>query len=350
MADEGRLSRGLYRTKQSMTHPSIDIRGEFFLRSLQHEERLITSARSNIPLALYKQLRRNTESGQALNWRSARKMALVESSANLLKNPLILATIPEFQQFYRLMRVLELTGKIKRGGDTVFIGSGATIPELLAMYALPASENEIDRVYGFEQKDNALLLEVGKSLGIYEHGQTGVQTTKAIPLLPGKAIAIEPDTRESNKATNNARMYSVPTNKYQILPITLGDAFDSGALDGITIQNIVWNRAEPDMVSEGLRSLQQVSSENEVAQILSRFFSIMVANKSQSRLVITAGHGNDQASFNSRKNLLLTVNKLLSSLNAQNLVEDSTLLSDKTDKDLCGGSYGVIGCVVAKLK
>lgn len=350
MADERRLGRGIYGSRQSLINPGIGIRGEFFIRSLQHEERLIVFTKSNIPLALYTRLRRNADSGHVLNWQDARKMAVVEASANLLKNPLILATIPEFQQFYRLMRVLELTGKLKRGGNTVFIGSGATIPELLAMYAVPASENEIDTVYGFKEKDNALLLKVGKSLGIYEHGQTGVQTTKAIPLLPGEVIAIEPDLNESSKAINGGKMYSVPTDKYQILPITLGEAFDTGVLDGKIIQNIVWNRAEPDMVSECLAGSQQVSSENEVAQILNRLFSIMVANISQSRLVITAGHGNDQASYNARKNLLLTVDKLLLSLNAQNRVEDSTLFSDKTDKDLFGESYGVIGCVVAKLK
>lgn len=335
--------KGIYRSVQNLVWPDMETTEKILIQSIRHEQELTTELQKTITFSQYRELRKLSEGGSPIPWNQARLIAAIEAAANLLNNPLIIASIPEYQFFYRLFRTLELTGVLARGGNSLFIGSGITVPEVLAMYAKPPLMDDVSSVYSFSSGMDSFTLLLGKHLGIKELGGSGKEEIRPIPLLTGYSTAIEPDKKELERAFRNTKRFRIPSSKLTMLNMTLGEALDNHKLPAV--QTIIWHRAEPDIISMDLISNPQ-AAESDVTTILQRLFCTE-RGRSKNQFLLTTGLGNDALTQQKRRLLLQTVAQVLPSVGAQNLTPNKVLMEEDTDLLLLGGRNGVLGCVVA---
>jgi hypothetical protein len=162
----------------------------------------------------------------------------VEAAALFHQFPQLLVNTPGFPPLYRLLRYLELSGDMTRGGSSLFVGSGRTLTEFLGMYVQPPTEAMIADFF-------ARPREFSKRYEQLQTARANFGTVPTPPLLDGSADAIEPHGELFSDLDRAQPFFGIQTDHVRRIPTTVGAALNSGTLT--TYDTILLQRVDPEI-------------------------------------------------------------------------------------------------------
>ncbi len=293
------------------------------------EFRILSSNAKKEAITRYKLFREKP----TVSYTEARTMAETEFSALWASNPRITHFMPQFPSLYRLMRTAELTGNLRRHGETLLLGSGLTVPEVLAVQIDPP---EIEKIEALEDLN---LLEMALNMPDLNFTSSGPPIT-----------AIEPKDKYRNLVAQYAPLFNLVPSDIHLITATVGEAAENG-----TIPNnrdlIVWNRAEPAIVygHQNGSSIDKRTKRENLAK-LKEFLGVLTSFLApDGSIFITTGTGNNCGELEARKLLLEQSRYALSEIGFVIGEKIPTIFVETKDNILFNPEHvGLVGCVVAK--
>lgn len=240
-----------------------------------------------------------------LSLSEAIQVASIESAAYITKYPHLPFFAPEFTSCFRLLRTAELTGGMTRGGESFFIGSGATISEVLALYIAPPTDEDLSIMRSNKPDDIELRHDGITRLNLKE--------PSLIPVLSGHATAIEPDPAFDTMFHLGLKAFPFPDGLLSREQQTLHEALLSGWNRENTVNNIIWYRADPQVLGFNPETLfgTYEESEKQVEGIISSFFLLFQRLQEDGAFGMTVGAGNSTEDRIMRLQFIKTVRELL---------------------------------------
>lgn len=286
------------------------------------------------------------EGQEALPIAQARMAASIEAAAFLLAYPRMMFELPTFPPLYRLVRTLELSSELERGGNNLLVGSGITVPEVLAFYIEPPTREMVERVISFDGEDLMEKAIYFVKLGI---------VTRPVSYKEGVVTAVEPNLNFIEATYKLSNLYGMPEKKIHLAAATIGDVIKDDVFPG-SINNVLWHRAEPGIYNgkhQAATNFSDRRTRRSLAREQERSLK-MVLNyllgklKSGGHLTFTVGGGDNQAEFQARRDLIALARNLLKAPNG--IVEELPLyFSGNPEDEFFGGlECGIVGCVIAK--
>ncbi len=280
-----------------------------------------------------------------LQLEEAEAVASIETASLLLEHPYLGIITPTFADLYRFMRTLELSTGVERGGVTLLVGSGKTLPEVLAMYV----ESPTPEMVGTLHDRESVLMERVMDLmrigdGDYNFSQPAMKE--------GKVFAIEPNLRnpaEMQAIENMRRIASaVTTDMLEFVPTTLGDAL-AAERTPFDIDTILFHRTEPDIfylqqkgdrpITRSDRRSMQREGKKGMDKIFRTLFNHLAPN---GHIVLTVGEGNNPIQLQQRKDLVIDATDALSRLRGAHAVGAIPhLFQSGTQEERLFGNKGV---------
>ncbi|GEM_PF-2988689 len=261
-------------------------------------------------------------------------IASIESAAYAVKHPELLTFMDEFPTTFRLLRTAEMCGGLERGGNTLLIGSGGTYHEVFATHIAPPSEEDIENVFSSDLTEDALL----KKVLLWQPGDP-----VEIPLLPGKVIAIEPDSGHSVKREQVTQTFIFPEGLVDIRTITIGEAFRDELIPD-NLDTVLWHRADPQicgLVSPDALNQQTIDLTAGILQLL------LYKLRENGGLVITVGAGNSIEDRKTRELFMKLVNHIFKGSDIPLLTELSGYYIDEVTSAYFGEPVGAFAGVIA---
>jgi hypothetical protein len=175
----------------------------------------------------------------------ALQRSAIESAVLMMENPRIPIQIPHVATIFRLMRTMEISGGHKRGGNALIIGSGLTIPEVLALYIKPPDpKTMLDKLAQADPTTQMLL--------------NTVMGNSNYSLSNGHVTAIEPDPNYKAKVLRLQNDFNIPDNMLTFKNITVGEALEGDQIPD-NLDLVLWHRVEPRIFLPGsdLRSRKE---------------------------------------------------------------------------------------------
>lgn len=309
-------------------------RGDFFDRLVSHQEDLVAELRGARSGVIFG----DRGEPRFQSFEDASLFAAAEMATLALEYPQLIRITPTTTYLYPLLRGAELFYDLPRGSSTVMVGAGATIPEFLAQYVAPPSREEVEqtvrswRPYELNRRVEQLAREVEK---------TGPQ--KAINLLPGKTVAIEP-LRKKFELAADMSWYFLPQLLDRINPVE--DSIQ-GALDRRLVPNgvntILWHRVEPAfLLSPDSFNIDQVYLEDLLRALCDKLAA-------GGHIVISIGGGNNITGEDLRRDFLQKASTLLGEIGVSVLNPESLFPNNEPAKSLFFDyEAGMVGYVIAR--
>lgn len=278
----------------------------------------------------------------------AREFTVIESAALGLKFPQATMYLRQFPAMYRILRSAEIRGEWSREvGDSLFIGSGATVPEVVAAYVEPPTGEDLQRLGELENAG-----EYGKIL--FHSGDT--PSSQNVPghfLSSGSVVAVEPDSSILDLKTSLERRFAIPNEKTQTLPVTIGEAIATGALPS-TVDSLLMYRADPaaftDINPEDLESTDARIRLYTFAKLMNDVRSLMTPLlerlSNQGQCVITVGQGNSESEQVHRLAFLFSLREFFLEEGYASIVRHFT--DDPRDEAVYADLYGSISVLFAR--
>ncbi|GEM_PF-3861361 len=267
--------------------------------------------------------------GESLSLDEAMQRSVMECALIVLDNPRLAIQLPHFTNLYRLLRTTELAYGHKRGGNTLLIGSGITIHEVIALYIQPPEPEAVIEKLSNENSQAEMLMNL-------------LDPSLRYTLVEGIATAIEPDRSRGDGAVTIADQFGIPEDVLSLKSITIGEAISSGEIpDDLT--TILWHRLEPNIFypqatgklkNRKQRRQDEMESKHTIRLILKALFSRL---SHEGRFVITVGTGNDNEGYRRRVDVLNNIRNSLPRLGAQSFDEIPLLFEDASQKLIFGG-------------
>lgn len=277
-------------------------------------------------------IERARSSNEALGYESASAIATTESAVILFKYPNLVGYLPTLPSLYRLSRTAELMGYFKRGGDTLLVGSGTTINEVVALDIVPPT---VEDLTDFANLNLRAI-------------RDDIITT--FPQLGGTYEAVEPSARGLLTFERSKEDITIDPNKVVFHNCTIGEALNSGVLKG-NYENVVMNRVEPAIATgkldtKNLKGKQKVQQ----ARAIRGFLSAMADNlRSGGCLAVTIGSGGDFYQFDARKKFLAEARS--KALDLKFTIAPGLPMSTEDNHEIflyALGDSGKFGCFFAK--
>lgn len=286
---------------------------------------------------------------EALPIAQARMAASIEAAAFLITYPRMMFELPTFPPLYRLVRTLELSLGLERGGDNLLVGSGITVPEVLAFYIEPPTREMVERVTGFDGEDLMEKAIHAVKLGI---------VTRPISYKEGVVTIVEPNLSFIEATHRLSNLYVMPEGKIHLAAATIGDVVRDNVFPG-NANNVLWHRVEPN-VYNGKHQAATNSSDRRTRRSLAReqerslkvvLNYLLGKLKSEGRLIFTVGGGDNQEEFQARRDLIALAKDLLSKTPSGIVEELPLYFSGNPEEEFFGGlECGIVGCVIIKKK
>ncbi len=278
-----------------------------------------------------------------------REQVVIEAASQMLIYPYLGPFLLQFPAFYRLLRSAELRGEWSRTmGDSLFIGSANTVPEVAATY-LPTPPEEIvgtiqklDDLDGYHDvflDPQAFFEGRGRAVGRF--------------LGEGSVVAVEPHKSSVTVKGLLEDFFLIPSEKTHTLPMTLGEAIATGALP-LSVDSIVMNRADPavftdsdadDFVSpnESIQYIAMLKLKKDLESVMPHLLSRVSGN---GQCVVTVGQGNSEAEWAQRVAFLSILNELL--LEYEFSTSLKFMYLNPRDELVYTGLHGSIGALFAR--
>lgn len=216
----------------------------------------------------------------------ALKIVSIESAAFIAKNPQLILFLPEFPSCFRLLRSAELCGGIRRGGDSLLIGSGATLHEVFAMYIHPPSDEDVQNMLAGEVNESSMLSRVMniRAGNLPAH----------IDMLPGQVTAIEPDPEQEMRFLIASKAFPTQPEFIGLIPLTLSEAFENEEIP-TDLDNILWYRADPQILGFDFGQIIGGETDSDTLEgVMNGLFLFFQQLKKEGSLAITVGVGNSR--------------------------------------------------------
>lgn len=269
----------------------------------------------------------------SVDWNIGMKIATLEMAAFVFQYPQFIIFARYTPSLYRLLRGAELSGVFKRGGQTTLIGSGITIPEVLATYVVPPSRDMIQELNNHGTLEG-LTRRLDQALKLQRS-----PLEPPLNFLSGNVTAIEPDEKWFKEGVrDNQDIFHMP-NKIDFHSITLEKALRKHRIP--QSDTIVLNRVDPRIFG---------STKSDWARTLDE---ILLHIKNGGYFVLTVGSGN-VSHKDYEKNLRLDMLKWLSEILPDRGIQIVTpggkayLVEGRDDIAYYGGPYGMIGYIIAR--
>ncbi len=288
-------------------------------------------------------LREIIEKKGGASWVYARSGAALETSALQYHYPL-LYHLPDISPLHRLWRCLQMFQGVTTEGDSLIIGSGTTIPEVVALRTAPPTLEQIRQFLDLEDTDEFQRI-VDKALS--------TETHSIPPYLDGHVTAIEPNQNAIELAQAMQIVYEFPPDLLNIIQQTLGDVIFARQITN-QVKHVVWNRLDPQIVSGHFKELPNKKAEEDIQLDLIKVLTyIRSLSPSDATLLLTIGRGNNEEELMWRKKFLELTKSVLtnSDFRTTNIVyKDFSNLStgDETDRGMFGGFDGAEGFLFAQ--
>lgn len=260
----------------------------------------------------------------------AANISALETASLINQCPQLIMEVPQFPYLYRFLRASELNHTISRGGNTLLIGSGTTIPEFLALYKAPPGKEEIKAVtvgeLDFKKKYNEKPKYGRSNFGEF--------------LLEGKAVAVEPNKDDLQDMAEINKVMGVPANRIKVYPYSIADVTEAGELP-LGVDTVLWHRADP-LVAASFRA--QTFEDKYLEELLLSFKNSLVKG---GKMIISIGGGMDMLQFELRKKFIAKVKEIAVRRGMLIKVDLSKLLEEPIYKSLFGDSAaGMVGGLI----
>lgn len=237
---------------------------------------------------------------------AATRMALVETGAEILRNPLFLYA-PQFLTSRREMRIAELAGNLKRRGNAVIVGCGPLAEiDVLALRLKTMGKQDIKHFLEEDFETN-----IGEKMAVFqqavEAGDIHIlpQITQA-DLHPGDTLAFDPFLQP--EAQNMLTSFRLPPSFFRSERWTLADYIDNQTQ--FKPSTLIMNRVDPRIVSAVYdRVITQADFEVILQDVVNTIQKATTNMSSGSTILISVGQGNDNDArheLSNRLHLLLT--------------------------------------------
>lgn len=210
----------------------------------------------------------------------AKVIAIGEAAALMCKYPRMTWLYTKWLRYYCAFRSLELMGKLKRGEDTLFVGSGYTIEEVLAYYISPPES--IDCLVAHPRVFDDASVAFAKELNA---DQSTYKNIEKIEYLSGRATAIEPASFPLEYIEDNR--HCLDGLDFRMRPLTVQQLLSTSDLDQL-FNSVVINRADPSVYP-----ITDTTSPDNRGILEKLGDKVMVGGT----IVVTVGIGNTARSF-----------------------------------------------------
>ncbi|MEN9407503.1 MAG: hypothetical protein RLZZ455_719 [Candidatus Parcubacteria bacterium] len=342
------LPKSSFVARQSFLDASLPEFVDFVGQHISHEVNLFSEVCPDPALAPYLHDAFHDIGPDLLPDEVARELTVIESAALGVKFPHATMYLRQFPAMYRILRNAEIRGEWSREvGDSLFIGSGATVPEVVAAYVVPPTGEDLQRLGELDSTG-----EYGKILF-----HTGMQPMYgSLPghfLFSGSVVAVEPDSSILDLKTSLERRFAIPNEKTQTLPVTLGEAIETGALPS-SVDSLLMYRADPaaftDINPEDLESTDPRIRLYTFAKLMQDVRSLMTPLlerlSDQGQCVITVGQGNSESEQVHRLAFLFTLREFFLEEGYASKVRHFT--DDPRDEAVYADLYGSISVLFAR--
>lgn len=307
------------------------------LRYLQRENTKFNGLLSTVPLQTMIDARANSDN-QLLSWEVAKILSSLEATILLAQFPQFLIGTVTFPYLYRLFRTLELSLGLKRGGNTLFIGSGLTLPEFMANYVESSSVKDIIKIYE-EYKEDLLAQRASGFIT----ARTSGSFPKPKSWLDGKAVVIEPDENELKNMQEINVHFDAPIDRITQYAITIGSAIRHN-LAPVNLDAILWIRSDPDIFfAENFSGKAKKQARRSIRTI---FAPILRQLSVGGHFILTVGAGNNDRERDQRKELLLMSKKCLPEL-GQTIKYLTPYFVLTGEREIFGAEFGNMGCIAS---
>ncbi len=263
------------------------------------------------------------------------KLSALEAATYIDAYPSLATNTYGFPPLYRFLRTAELNGALSRGGNSLLIGSGSTVQEILALYLVPPTDDDVTAFLGKKTTPEVL----SEDSQVVSHPDfKGFH----LPLLPGKALAIEPDPVFDIERQGALNLLPIPTSKMSMIQATIGDAIAADVIPA-ELDMILWHRMEPEIF--GINEAE--SLEDVLREIGNVFLPLQKKLSEGGSLCITVGHGVTREEYFQRQELIKLLNKLLPYVGLKPNPEFSSPLTDPVLQTYFGGNFGLHAVILA---
>ncbi len=339
---ENPLPDSAFKTPQSLREAPRHVAIPLMTTVFDHEIHLLMGFHRTTNLDMYQMLVSAAEK-QRLLWTDAKYTAAIEASAYLFQYPQLLFITPEFPQCYRFLRTAELMGEIGRGGETLLVGSGNTLHELLGLYLSPPPEEMLRSYYETDMERFYPGAKTNDALNAFETDEQPIE----LPLLPGKAHAIEPNPSALEAVKHTRKYITFPDEKLTYYPITIGEALKT-ALIPKDLDTVLWYRADPEIFISAKgkphKPFSTYENRRNISQILRPLCNSL---RDYGSFILTVGIGNSQLEEDVRLEFMRALEKRLPSMDLYPTPNIPLVFQELEDKFLFDFDTGNIGGLVA---
>ncbi len=271
------LGRGFHR---SFLDPSDETQLNAIDRYLEHEQTLIDGLRGT---------------ANKVDLQSAKLKSTAEAAVLLFKHPQLLHTL-HFSSLYRYLRTVELTTEFKRGGQTLLVGSGNAVAEIMALYLKAPLGGQVEEFLKRGETPDVTKL-TDKYLDDLKVNVKPPQPE----LLPGTTVAFDPDPGNAKDLAHLNQYFQIPEDKFKFHLIRADQFSTLKHADG-SIDTLLWHRAEPTSIPDitpftaSLPRKMRKDAEAKQEKNVDRVMKPMLRSiKREGHIFLTWGEGNSTA-------------------------------------------------------
>lgn len=254
---------------------------------------------------------------------------LIETATLYYDYPQFVHLAVQAQPLYRISRAAEMTSKFQRGGNSVIIGSGLMVDEIVALYTKPPTFEDAHRLRYYTP--NAGLIRSN--------------TSHPLPLLDGTIIGIEPEPPDEKKLARICEGLGISTEMFTIHKKTLGKAVQDKDIPE-DLDLLVLPRVDPEIFfPDGSMSKRQKQ------EALSKALDILTSHlRSGGSFLLTVGLGKNKQGGQDRKQLILNIMDLLPRHQMEVNRNIPHLFTPSHQRSFVGGETNTVGCIAAVKK
>src|SRR5690349_17178199 len=196
MSTEDPFSSGAYRSHNSFKKLTEDQYWDSVEDHYDREQDIANLSKKCLSFQTY-EAAMNIITTRPMPWQEAGVVAAIEATAYETKYPQLNITEMSFPACYRFLRTLELSGVNKRGRNTLFIGSGTAVHELLAHYMRPP-HHQIVKSF-FEEEPDEFSLKKQRILHKFrvKDRQERAEPFPSLKFESGRAVLVEPQLADN---------------------------------------------------------------------------------------------------------------------------------------------------------